>query len=165
MARNYILTEEVAQRKLLRMAYEILENNFGEEELLLTGIRESGSVIARNIQRLLTIIKEDIRTDLITIALDKKSPGEVTISKPVSFDNKTIILIDDVSNTGKTLLYALKPFLSSHPKKIQTLVLVERTHKVFPVKPYYVGLSVATTLQEHIYVEVAGEQVKGAWLE
>ena len=90
MARNYILTEEVAQRKLLRMAYEILENNFGEEELLLTGIRESGSVIARNIQRLLTIIKEDIRTDLITIALDKKSPGEVTISKPVSFDNKTV---------------------------------------------------------------------------
>ena len=164
MDRNYILSEEVAQRKLLRMAYEILENNFGEEELILAGIRESGSVIARNIQRLLKVIS-DIRTDIVTISLDKKFPEEVAISKPVLFDNKTIILIDDVSNSGKTLLYALKPFLFSHPKKIQTLVLVERTHKLFPVNPYYVGLSVATTLQEHIYVEVSGEQVKGAWLE
>jgi pyrimidine operon attenuation protein/uracil phosphoribosyltransferase len=164
MDRNYILTEEVAQRKLLRMAYEILENNFGEEELVLAGIRESGSVIARNIHRLLQGIG-DIRTDLVTISLDKKFPEEVTLSKPVSFDNKAIILIDDVSNSGKTLSYALKPFLFSHPKKIQTLVLVERTHKLFPVNPYYVGLSVATTLQEHIYVEVDGEHVKGAWLE
>lgn len=146
------------------MAYEILENNFGEEEILLAGIRESGSVVARNIQSLLGRIST-IRTDIITITLDKKFPDEVTFSKPVSFDNKPVILIDDVSNTGRTLLYALKPFLSAHPKKIQTLVLVERTHKIFPVKPYYVGLSVATTLQEHIYVEVEGEQVKGAWLE
>jgi pyrimidine operon attenuation protein/uracil phosphoribosyltransferase len=164
MARNYILSEEVAQRKLLRMAYEVLENNFDEQEILLAGIRESGSVVARNIQSLLGRIST-IRTDIITIALDKKFPEEVTFSKPVSFDNKPVILIDDVSNTGRTLLYALKPFLSAHPKKIQTLVLVERTHKIFPVKPYYVGLSVATTLQEHIYVEVEGEQVKGAWLE
>ncbi len=164
MDRNYILTDETAQRKLLRMAYEIIENNFGEEELILAGIRESGSVIARNIQRLLKSIS-DIHTDLVTISLDKKLPEEVTLSKPVLFDNKNIILIDDVSNSGKTLLYALKPFLFSHPKKIQTLVLVERTHKLFPVNPFYVGLSVATTLQEHIYVEVSGEQVKGAWLE
>jgi pyrimidine operon attenuation protein / uracil phosphoribosyltransferase len=164
MDRNYILTEEVAQKKLLRLAYEILENNFGEEELILAGIRESGSVVARNIQHLLHSI-QNISTDIVTITLDKKFPEEVIVSKPVSFDNKTIILIDDVSNSGKTLLYALKPFLSSHPKKIQTLVLVERTHKLFPVNPCYVGLSVATTIQEHIYVEVDGEQIKGAWLE
>jgi pyrimidine operon attenuation protein / uracil phosphoribosyltransferase len=164
MNKNYILSEEVAQKKLLRLAYEILENNFGEEELLLAGIRESGSVIARNIQHLLSGIRP-IQTDLITLTLDKKYPEEVTLSKPVSFDGRTIILIDDVSNTGKTLLYALKPFLSAHPKKIQTLVLVDRTHKIFPVKPYYTGLSVATTLQEHIFVEVEGERVKGAWLQ
>ncbi len=164
MAKNYILSEEVTQRKLLRMAYEILENNFDEKEILLAGIRNSGSVMARNIQKLLASIS-DITTDIITITLDKKFPEEVTFSKEISFDNKPVILIDDVSNTGRTLLYALKPFLSAHPKKIQTLVLVERTHKIFPVKPYYVGLSVSTTLQEHIYVEVEGELVKGAWLE
>ena len=164
MGKNYILSEEVAQRKLLRMAYEILENNFEEEEILLAGIRESGSVVARNIQHLLNGIC-NITTDIITVTLDKKFPEEVNLSRQVPFDNRTIILIDDVSNSGRTLLYALKPLLMSHPKKIQTLVLVERTHKIFPVKPDYVGLSVATTLQEHIYVEVAGEVVKGAWLE
>ncbi len=164
MAKNYILNEEVAQKKLLRMAYEVLENNFDEEEILLAGIRESGSVVARNIQKLLGSIS-NIKIDIITVTLDKKFPEEVTFSKQISFDGKPVILIDDVSNTGRTLLYALKPFLSFHPKKIQTLVLVERTHKIFPVKPYYVGLSVATTLQEHIYVEVDGEHVKGAWLE
>jgi pyrimidine operon attenuation protein / uracil phosphoribosyltransferase len=164
MERNYILNQEVSQRKMLRMAYEILENNYEENELILAGIRESGSVIARNIQKLLHEIK-DISTELLMVTLDKKLPEDVVLSRSISFENKVVILIDDVSNSGKTLLYALKPFLSSHPKKIQTLVLVERTHKAFPVKPDYVGLSVATTLQEHIYVEVEGDVVKGAWLE
>jgi pyrimidine operon attenuation protein / uracil phosphoribosyltransferase len=164
MERNYILSQEVSQRKMLRMAYEILENNYEENELILAGIRESGSVIARNIQKLLHKIK-NISTELLMVTLDKKLPEEVVLSRSISFENKVVIVIDDVSNSGKTLLYALKPFLSSHPKKIQTLVLVERTHKAFPVKPDYVGLSVATTLQEHIYVEVDGDVVKGAWLE
>ncbi|HEY4874859.1 MAG TPA: phosphoribosyltransferase family protein [Puia sp.] len=164
MQRNYILNQEVSQRKMLRMAYEILENNYEESELILAGIRESGSVIARNVQKLLHEIK-NISTELLMVTLDKKFPEDVVLSKFISFENKVVILIDDVSNSGKTLLYALKPFLSSHPKKIQTLVLVERTHKAFPVKPDYVGLSVATTLQEHIYVEVDGDVVKGAWLE
>jgi pyrimidine operon attenuation protein / uracil phosphoribosyltransferase len=164
MERNYILTQEASNRKMLRMAYEILENNYDEDELILAGIRESGSVIARNIQELLKGIK-NVTTELIMISLDKKFPEEVVLNKSLSFDNKVVILIDDVSNSGKTLLYALKPFLLSHPRKIQTLVLVERTHKAFPVKPDYVGLSVATTLQEHIYVEVQGDEVKGAWLE
>jgi pyrimidine operon attenuation protein/uracil phosphoribosyltransferase len=164
MERNYILNQEISQRKMLRMAYEILENNYEENELILAGIRESGSVIARNIQKLLHEIK-NISTELLMVTLDKKLPQDVVLSKSISFENKVVILIDDVSNSGKTLLYALKPFLSSHPKKIQTLVLVERTHKAFPVKPDYVGLSVATTLQEHIYVEVDGDVVKGAWLE
>jgi pyrimidine operon attenuation protein/uracil phosphoribosyltransferase len=164
MERNYVLTQEVSQRKMLRMAYEILENNYEEDELILAGIRESGSVIARNIQKLLHQVK-NISTQLLTISLDKKIPEEVVLSKSLSFDSKVVILIDDVSNSGRTLLYALKPFLSSHPKKIQTLVLVERTHKAFPVKPDYVGLSIATTLQEHIYVDVEGETVRGAWLE
>jgi pyrimidine operon attenuation protein/uracil phosphoribosyltransferase len=164
MERNYILTQEASNRKMLRMAYEILENNYDEDELILAGIRESGSVIARNVQGLLKGIK-NVSTELIMITLDKKFPEEVILNKSLSFENKVVILIDDVSNSGKTLLYALKPFLLSHPRKIQTLVLVERTHKAFPIKPDYVGLSVATTLQEHIYVEVQGDEVKGAWLE
>jgi len=160
----YILTQEIAEKKLRRMAYEILENNFGEKEFILVGIRESGLVIARNIQQLLHEIG-DVKTELIGVTLDKKMPGEVTLSKELPLNDKVVIVIDDVANSGKTLLYALKPFLAFHPKKIQALVLVERRHNAFPVKPDYVGLSIATTLQEHIFVEVEGDRVKGAYLQ
>lgn len=145
------------------MAYEILEHNAEEKELILAGIRESGSAIARNIQRLLTEAGFS-QTQLLTLSLDKKLPMEVKVNENAAFDDKVIIVVDDVANSGKTLLYALKPFLAFHPKKIQVLVLVERTHKAFPVKPDYVGLSIATTLQEHIFVEVEGDLVKGAYL-
>jgi|KBSMisStaDraftv2_1062788.scaffolds.fasta_scaffold01483_8 pyrimidine operon attenuation protein/uracil phosphoribosyltransferase len=164
MQKNYILTTEVAAKKMRRMAYEILENNLDEKGLVLAGIRESGTVIARNIQDLLREIA-GIEPELITVSLDKKNPGEVTVSRPSDYKGRVVILIDDVSNSGKTLLYSTKPFLEGHPKKIQTLVLVERSHNSFPVKPDYVGLSVATTLQEHIYVEVEEGKVKGAWME
>jgi pyrimidine operon attenuation protein / uracil phosphoribosyltransferase len=164
MEKNYILSPEVAAKKLRRMAFEILENNFGETGFILAGIRDSGTVIAHAINELLEEIA-GLHSELITVSLDKRNPREVTVSRQLDFQNQVIILIDDVSNSGKTLLYAIKPFLDSSPKKIQTLVLVERSHNSFPVKPDYVGLSVATTLQEHIYVEVEDGRVKGAWLE
>jgi pyrimidine operon attenuation protein/uracil phosphoribosyltransferase len=162
--KKYILSKEVAEKKLRRMAFEILENNIDEKEIILAGIRESGSVVAKVIQKMLGEISA-IRTELITITLDKSEPTNVSLSKTFDFTGKVIVVIDDVSNSGKTLLYALKPFIISHPKKIQTLVLVERTHTSFPVRPDYVGLSIATTLQEHIFVEVKGEEVTGAYLK
>ncbi|MBO9573094.1 MAG: phosphoribosyltransferase, partial [Chitinophagaceae bacterium] len=99
------------------------------------------------------------------LELDKRSPAEIKLSDNINFDGKVIILVDDVASSGKTMLYALKPFLEFHPKKIQTLALVERTHKTFPINLDYVGLSVATTLQEHIFVTVQGDKVSGAYLE
>ena len=164
MTKNYILTGEVAAKKLRRMALEILENNADEQSIILAGIRDNGSVIAKCIQKMLSEISS-VKTELIHISLDKKSPGKIDLDPTLDFNNKVVILVDDVSNSGKTMTYALKPFLQSHPKKIQTLVLVERKHNAFPVQPDYVGLSIATTLQEHIYVEVAGEEVKGAYME
>ena len=162
--KKYILSKEVVEKKLRRMAYEILENNIDEKEIILAGVRESGSVVAKVIQQMLGEISS-IKTELITITLDKKEPTDVSLSRSIDLNGKVIILIDDVSNSGKTLLYALKPFIEFHPKKIQTLVLVERTHTSFPVRPDYVGLSIATTLQEHIFVEVKGEVVTGAYLQ
>ena len=162
--KKYILSKEVVEKKLRRMAFEILENNIDEKEIILAGIRESGSVVAKVIQKMLGEISA-IKTELITITLDKNEPTNVSLNKSFDFNGKVIIVIDDVSNSGKTLLYALKPFIDSHPKKIQTLVLVERTHTSFPVRPDYVGLSIATTLQEHIFVEVKGEEVEGAYLK
>jgi pyrimidine operon attenuation protein / uracil phosphoribosyltransferase len=162
--KNYILDQTVAEKKMRRMALEIIENNADEKELILAGIRESGSIVARCIQKMLAEISS-VKTVLLTITLDKRQPGEVTLSQSADFNDKVIILVDDVANSGKTLLYALKPFLAYHPKKIQTLVLVERSHNSFPVHPDYSGLSIATTLQEHIYVQVDEEKVLGAYLE
>jgi len=162
--KNYILTKETASKKLRRIAYEIVENNMEEKELILAGIRESGSIVAKNIQKELSAISQ-IKTTLITLTLDKREPNEVLISKTFDFNDKVIIVIDDVANSGKTLLYALKPFLEYHPKKIQTMVLVERKHNNFPVSPDYVGVSVSTTLQEHIYVEVKDDEITGAYMK
>ena len=164
--KNYILTQQVAEKKLRRMAYEILEHNAGESHLILAGIEQNGSVIARYIQRLLHEITDGkLNIRLISISLDKRKPREVTLSESLSFDDQVIIVIDDVASSGKTLLYAMKPFLNAHPRKIESMVLVGRTHKAFPVHPDYTGLSLSTTLQEHIYVEVEGETVTGAYLE
>lgn len=163
-AKNYILDQSVADKKLRRMALEILENNSEEKELIIVGIEENGSVIARNIQELLKELAPSIKTDFLTISLDKRSPKDIVLSRQADFNSKTIIIVDDVANSGKTLLYALKPFLDYQPKKIQTLVLVERSHNSFPVRPDYVGLSISTTLQEHIFVEVNDTRVLGAYL-
>jgi pyrimidine operon attenuation protein/uracil phosphoribosyltransferase len=162
--KNYILSKQVIEKKLRRMALEIIEKNPDEKQIILAGIRESGSVVAKNVQQQLAEISS-IRTELITISLDKHQPKEVKLSKKIDFNDKVIVVIDDVANSGRTLLYALKPFLEYHPKKIQTLVLVERSHNSFPVHPDYIGLSIATTLQEHIYVEVDGDTVNGAYLK
>ncbi|RYY56114.1 MAG: phosphoribosyltransferase [Chitinophagaceae bacterium] len=162
-SKNYILDQQVAARKIRRMALEIIENNEGESEIVLAGVDENGSVIARIIEGLIHELSS-IRTSLITISMDKRVPGEIRLSEDPGFDNKVVIIVDDVANSGKTLLYALKPFLAYHPKKIQTLILVERSHNSFPVRPDYTGLSIASTLQEHIYVEVEGSTVIGAYL-
>ena len=163
MAKKYILDKETVNMKLQRMAFEVIENNLEEKNIILAGIEEHGSIIARNIAQ---ILKEagQISVQLISISLDKKNPGEITLSRQPDLDGKTVLIVDDVANSGKTMLYSLKPFLAFHPKKIQTLALVERTHKAFPVHLDYVGLSVATTLQEHIFVEVSGEEVTGAYM-
>lgn len=162
--KKYILDQATAEKKMRRMALEILENNAAEKSIILAGIRENGFVLATSIQQM---IKEfsTIETELISISLDKRKPSAITVSEKMSFDDKVIILVDDVASSGKTLLYALKPFLEFHPKKIQTLVLVERSHTSFPVRPDYVGLSIATTLQEHIFVEVEDEAVLGAYMQ
>ncbi len=164
MARKYILDIETANMKLLRMAYEIIENNLDEKSIILVGIKDNGSVIARNVQQMLAEAA-DMNVEVLDLEIDKKYPKEIKLSANTNFDGKVIIIVDDVASSGKTMLYALKPFINFHPKKIQTLALVERTHKAFPVHLDYVGLSVATTLQEHIYVTVEGEKVSGAYLE
>ncbi len=161
--KNCILTAETIKRSIRRMAFQVAENNADEPFIIVAGIVGNGRVVAAKlIAELKPMIEASI--ELIDIDLNKKEPLDAVVNNSQDFNGKVIIVVDDVSNTGKTLLYALKPFLHFQPKKIQTLVLVERSHKLFAVQPDYVGLSVATTLQEHISVETADEEITGAWL-
>lgn len=158
---NFILSKEIAYRKIQRMAYEIAERNILEKQIILAGIKENGLIIAKLLHGFL---KEIFKGEMIVIEieLDKKNPKNISLSNDIDFDNKIVIIIDDVVNSGKTLLYALLPFLNFYPKKIQTLVLVERSHKEFPVSPDYVGLSLSTALSEKIIVETGDGEILGA---
>jgi pyrimidine operon attenuation protein/uracil phosphoribosyltransferase len=161
---HFILSKEIAYRKMQRMAYEIVERNSNEKQIILAGIKENGLIIA---EILYGFLKEIFKGELsvIAIALDKRNPKNISISDEINFDDKVIVITDDVANSGRTLLYALKPFLAFYPKKIQTLVLVERSHKEFPVTPDYVGLSIATALSEKIIVETEDREIAGARLD
>jgi len=160
---NLILTAEIARKKLQRMAFEILEKNLGEKEIILAGIKESGLIIANIIKSILQEVFKG-KISVIEIDIDKKNPKNISIPKENNFDDAVIIITDDVANTGKTLLYALKPFMEFYPKKIQALVLVERSYKEFPVAPDYVGMSVSTATDEKIIVETNGTEILGARL-
>jgi pyrimidine operon attenuation protein/uracil phosphoribosyltransferase len=164
MERKQILTSAHVAMKLRRLAYEILENNTGEKDLLLAGIKGCGLVVARQLQFILSEISS-VSVRLISVDLDKEHPGVVMLSEAMELDGKVVILIDDVANSGRTLLYALRPFLECHPRKIQTLVLVERSHKAYPIHPDFVGLRLATTMQDHVRVEVDGDQITGAYIQ
>lgn len=156
-----ILNKESADKKLRRMALEVAERNYENDSLILIGIKENGIYIAYKIAAYLKdVFKGNIQ--VIDLWLDKKDPGEIKLSENIDFNNKTIILIDDVANSGRTMLYALKPLLLQKPRQVETLALVERTHKKFPIAVDYVGLSISTTLQENIVVEVKEGEVLGA---
>lgn len=163
MERKYILSADKSMMKLRRMAVEIVERNSTEKELVLAGIKGNGMDIAK----ILTSILKDISNfeiELVLVDIDKQNPLSCEISTHSTFKDKVIVVIDDVVNSGKTLLYALLPLLKESPKKIETLTLVERSYKTHPIHADYVGVSLATTFHDHIFVEVLDGKIGGAYL-
>ena len=162
MKSRTILTPEVAAEKLHRMALEVAEQlSEDDAELIIIGIegagkfgeaKGAGNLIASQV---FNHLKKYISTPLklISLHLNKHETSAITLSEEIDFNDKNILVIDDVSNSGKTLLYALKPLMQFHPKRIQTMVLVERMHKLFPVKTDFVGYSIATALDDFVKVE------------
>jgi pyrimidine operon attenuation protein/uracil phosphoribosyltransferase len=161
--RNCVLDQEAIVRKMKRMALQIAEQNHGEKKLVIAGVNGNGAVVAKNLIDQLENFTT-LQIEFVLIRLNKKDPANVQLEPETDLQQQTVILVDDVANTGRTMLYALKPFLLQQPKKIQTLVLVERSHKLFPIQTDYAGLSIATTLQEHITVETQESTITGAWL-
>ncbi len=163
MENRTILSGEVLTEKLHRIALEVAEQlSEDDAELIIIGIEGAGKFGVEGAGKLIAskvshYLKQYISSSIkiISLHLDKHKPAVITLSEEINFDNKNVLLVDDVSNTGKTLLYALKPFMQFHPKRIQTLVMVERMHKQFPIKPDYVGYSIATAPDDYVQVEEA----------
>jgi pyrimidine operon attenuation protein/uracil phosphoribosyltransferase len=161
--KNMILSPALAKRKIRRMAFEIAEDNADESALIILGVNGNGEVVAECLAaELRKITSLTVTTGKVSI--NKKLPLDASLELSVNPDKSVVILVDDVSNTGRTLLYGLKPLLSLQPKKIRTVVLVERSHKLFGIQPDHVGLSVSTTVQAHISVETKAGEITGAWL-
>lgn len=165
MKKVTILTNEDIKQKTIRMAYQVVEENYDEKEIFLVGIQPNGYVYAQQLKKEIEKI-DNIKVYLIGLTLSKQDPlqHEIKLETVVSLNNKTVIVVDDVANTGKTLYYALKPIMEFVPKKVQAVVLVDRQHKLFPVTADFVGLSLSTTLQEHIQVEFGREGKATAYL-
>ena len=159
-----ILDRDEILQKILRLSWEIYENNFEENEIFLFGIGEKGHLIAKKISENLTKISK-IKTKVCQISFNREKPYE-DISLSISSDKfayKSLILVDDVLYSGKTLMYSSKVFLNSPIKKLSVLVLIDRNHNTYPIKANYVGLSLSTNLKEYIRVELSGRN-QGVYL-
>jgi pyrimidine operon attenuation protein/uracil phosphoribosyltransferase len=159
-----ILNEEEISLKLERLAYEIYENNLDQKVIVLAGIQKRGLAIAEVLQKKIDKLSKG-KTRLISILIDKRNPIDCSLSDTKNLDKKAIVLIDDVANSGRTLLYALNPFLNVIAKRIQICVLVDRKHKSYPVSADYIGMQLSTTLEENIVVDIVKGKIKGAYLE
>ena len=156
MNKTLILNSKQIEQKINRIAYEIYENNYDEKEIVIAGISENGFILAKRISDVLKKISP-IKNKLIEIKINKEDPLSAEIKITLSdreLKNKVIILVDDVLNSGKTLIFGAKPFLSASIKRLTTAILVDRGHNRYPIKADFVGLSLSTTLQEHITVEL-----------
>lgn len=161
-----ILDKKAVLQKIERIAHEIYEQNFQEKELIFIGIDPTGYHFAKLLLPFFTEISK-IKVQLVKLSLDKDAPlqSEITLSEPEEIlNNKSIVLFDDVLNTGRTLAYSLKPFLNKEIKKLQTAVVVDRNYPQFPISADFVGYALSTTLQEHVRVILEDEERMGVYL-
>lgn len=153
MSQNIILTHQEIEFKTKRIAYQIYETFIDEQEIVIAGINGNGSLFAQKIIAILQSISP-IQVKFCEVIIDKKNPfNQITTSLVKSeYENKGIVLVDDVLSSGTTLIYGVKHFLEVPLKKFKTAVLVDRNHKKFPVKADFKGISLSTSILEHVQV-------------
>ena len=159
--KTLILDTRQVKQKIKRMAYEIFEHNFKEKGIVMAGIEGQGYILAKLLAKEVENISP-LEIRLVKISLDKVAPQQSEIKLDCDLKElkkKCIILVDDVLNTGRTFAYGMKPFLTIEVKKIETAVLVNRSHTLFPIYPQYTGYELATTLKDHVEVNLGDETV------
>jgi len=163
--RSKILNINEIDQKLKRLAWQVYEKNSAEKEIIVVGISKRGLILAKQLVGHIHEIS-NIKTKISHLELDKDNPYNKEVSlnlEEKQYANKVVILVDDVLNSGKTLMYTAKHFLTTRLTSLSIMVLVDRNHNRYPIKADYIGLSLSTTLQEYINVELKGAN-KGVYL-
>lgn len=163
--KNIILTQQEIDHKTRRIAYQIYETFPDETEVVLAGIANNGYLFSKKLAAAVEKIS-DIKVTLCEVTINKSQPLDPvrTSLKPEEYTNKSLVLVDDVLNSGSTLIYGVKHFLEVPLKKFKTAVLVDRNHKQYPVKADFKGLSLSTSLRERVQV-VLEENEQYAYLD
>ena len=156
---NVILNHDEINHKIRRIAFQIYESNVYETEVILAGIDRNGYIFAEKLKAILEDIS-DINVILCKVSIDKKQPQNniKTSLSTQEYENKSLVLVDDVLNSGTTLIYGVKHFLDVPLKRFKTAVLINRNHKKYPVKADFKGISLSTSLHEHVNVVLEGNQ-------
>jgi pyrimidine operon attenuation protein/uracil phosphoribosyltransferase len=160
-SKTIILNNDQIFQKINRIAYQIFEDNHTEKEIIVVGIAQNGYLFAKRLSNQLSKIS-NIKITLVKLTINKENLINTESrmdTLPEELNDKVIILVDDVLNTGKALIYGVKYLLDFPIKKMSTAVLVDRNHKKYPIGTHYVGLSLSTTLQSHISVEFKNNKI------
>jgi pyrimidine operon attenuation protein/uracil phosphoribosyltransferase len=165
MNKKKILDAKKIKHATLRIAYQILESNMDEKDIYLVGILGNGNKLSKRLGIELKRIS-NLRIHQIELIIDKKNPRKsIEINTDmIELIDKSIVVIDDVLNTGSTLLYSVNKFLTIPLKKIQTVVLVNRNHKYYPVKADFKGISLSTSIKQHVSVILNSSKNEGVYL-
>ena len=165
MNKKKILDAKKIKHATLRIAYQILESNMDEKDIYLVGIFGNGNKLSKRLGIELKRIS-NLRIHQIELIIDKKNPRKsIEINTDmIELIDKSIVVIDDVLNTGSTLLYSVNKFLTIPLKKIQTVVLVNRNHKYYPVKADFKGISLSTSIKQHVSVILNSSKNEGVYL-
>ena len=154
MDKKKILTNSQIKRKIKRISLQIIESNIEEKEVVLAGIEQNGFLIAKELNKMISEFS-NLNIKLCSLKIDKKNPlNNISTSLNSSeYKNKSIVVVDDVLNSGSTLMYAVKHFLDTELRQLKTAVLVDRNHKKFPIKADFKGVSLSTSIQNHVKVQ------------
>lgn len=159
--KTIVLDHQQVQRKLRRIAHQLNEEHFERKGLVIVGVAPRGTVLAARLAAQLRAVS-DLDVELLALTLDKDEPLQRAVelsADPATLKDRVVILVDDVLMSGRTLMYAAAFLVQASPARLSTVVLVDRLHRTFPIRADIVGLTLSTTLQEHISVELGKEDV------
>ena len=165
--RDLVMTHDNVVRKLDRMARELLEVHYQESTLVLVGVAGQGQALCEALSSRLTSLSDlEVVTGPLTMHRDLPLAHEMHCDVDMTaWNDKIVILVDDVLNSGRTLIHAVRFVLEGHPREVHTAVLVDRKHRSFPIRADYCGLTLSTHHNENIAVDLSDPDRTSVHLE